>query len=138
MAGTWNTEGGNFYKTPSNADFGICEIEGPGDYEGLANVMDGVGAGPMPSCPWGIITNFNFAPAGAPKLIAAGAACLTEAYLNENPNATPDSLDRIAKAYGWTTSQAVAGVYPVGGQPVPSYAQWENWPLADYLGEYLI
>jgi hypothetical protein len=138
LAGCWVTEGGNIYKTPADADFVIAEIEGPGDCDGILNVIDGVGAGPLPQCPKAILTNFNFNPADAPRLIAAGFSCLTEAYLNENPNATPDAMDRLAKAYGWTASQATAGVYPVPGKPLPSYAQWESWPLADYLGEYLI
>ena len=138
LAGTWNTEGGNIYMTPGDADFCIAEIEGPGDCEGVLNVINGVGAGPLPSCPKAIVTNFNFDPARAHKLIEAGFYCLTEAYTNENPRATPDSMDRISKAYGWTVSQAVAGVYPVGGQPLPDYSQWEDWPLAYYLGEYLI
>ena len=104
----------------------------------VLNVIAGVGAGPLPQCPKAIVTNFNFDPAHAPTLIAAGFSCLTEAYINENPPSTPDNMDRLAKAYGWTVSQAVAGVYPVGGQPVPDYSQWEDWPLADYLGEYLL
>jgi hypothetical protein len=141
LAGTWNTEGGNFYKTPADADFTICEIEGPGDYEGLVNVLDGVGAGPPPpaSIPRAIITNFNFAPSGAQRLIDEGFSCLTEAYLNEGTGGpTPDNMDALARAYGWTASQAVAGVYPVPGVPLPDYSQWEDWPLAYYLGEYLI
>ena len=141
LPGTWNTEGGNFYKTPGDALFTICEIEGPGDYVGLVNVLDGAGAGPPPpkSISRAIITNFNFDPAGAQKLIDEEFTCLTEAYLNEGtPGPTPDNMDRLAKAFGWTASQAVAGVYPVGSHPVPTYAQWEDWPLAYYLGEYLI
>ena len=139
IPGTWNTEGGNIYKTPSDAHFAICEIEGPGDWEGVANVIDGVGAGPLPTCSKAIITNFNFDPAGAAKLRNAGFSVLTEAYLNENPSASPENMDNLARAYGWSASQAVAGVYPVGGMPPPSYEQWDfEWPMADYLGEYLI
>lgn len=138
-AGCWVTEGGNIYRTPGDAEFVIAEIEGPGDCEGILNVIDGVGAGPLPSCPKAIITNFNFAPAHAPRLIDAGFYCLTEAYLNEGTGGpTPDAMDRLARAFGWTTSQAVAGVYPVAGVPLPSYEQWADWPLAYYLGEYLI
>lgn len=141
LPGVWFTEGGNVYRTPPGALFTIAEIEGPGDYEGVVNVINGVGGGPLPSGPKAIITNFNtplLSREYAKPLIDAGFSCLTEAYLNENPNATPDNLDRMARALGWPGSQPVAGVYPVGGHPVPSYEQWVNWPMADYLGEYVI
>jgi hypothetical protein len=140
-AGPWYTEGGNLYQTPPNSDFAIAEIEGPGDYEGVVNIINGVGAGPLPKCPLAIVTNFNTplqSRLAAKPLIDAGFACLTEAYLNENPNATPDNLDNIAKNLGWPSSQPVFGVYPVGGQPVPSYAEWASWPGADYLGENVL
>lgn len=140
-AGPWFTEGGNIYQTPADSDFVIAEIEGPGDYEGVVNVINGIGGGPLPTCSRAIVTNFNTplqSRAAAQPLIDAGFTCLTEAYLNENPNATPDRLDSIAKNLGWPGSQPVFGVYPVGGQPVPSYAQWADWPGADYLGENVL
>lgn len=71
-------------------------------------------------------------------LIDADFACLPEAYMNENPQQTPDNMNRIARNLGWAGSQPVAGVYPVGGQPAPVYPQAKTWPLADYLGEYVI
>lgn len=141
IPGTWVTEGGNIYRTPSDALFSIAEIEGPGDYEGVVNVINGVGAGPLPTCSKAIVTNFNtplLSKQYAQPLIGAGFSCLTEAYLNENSNATPENMNQMARALGWPGSQPVFGVYPVGGVPPPSYAQWASWPGADYLGEYLI
>lgn len=139
LAGGWTTEGGSIYLVPSNSDLAIAEVEGPGDYEGLVMVLDGVGAGPMPTCPLAIVTNFStIDKAEAKILIDAGFSCLPEAYMNENPNITPDSVDRIARNLGWPTSQPVAGVYPTKLGPAPSYAQWADWPLADYLLEYVI
>lgn len=141
LPGVWLTEGGNLYRAPSDAPFAIAECEGPGDYQGIVDVIEGRGAGPLPDCSLAICTNFNTpltTPAAAAPLIAAGFACLTEAYLNENPNATPDSLDRMARDLGWPTSQPVFGVYPVGGQPAPTYQQWHDWPGVDYLGEYVL
>jgi hypothetical protein len=141
LAGCWFTEGGSIYKTPGNADLAIAELEGPGDYEGIMNVIKGAGGGSLPSCPLAICTNFNTplqSREAARPLIDAGFTCLVEAYLNENPNATPDSMDRIARDLGWPTSQPVFGVYPVEGKPAPSYAQWADWPGVDYLGEYVL
>lgn len=139
LAGSWFTEGGNIYKTPTSADLSIAEMEGPGDYEGIRNVIQGVGGGPLPTCPLAVVTNFSTIDRPKAKvLIDAGFSCLPEAYTNEIPHVTPDTVDWIARNLGWPTSQPVAGVYPVGGNPPPSYAQWADWPLADYLGEYVI
>jgi hypothetical protein len=87
------------------------------------------------------VTNFNVplqSRAYAQPLIDAGFSCLTECYLNENPNATPENLDRMARALGWPGSQPVFGMYPVGGNPVPDYSAWAHLPSVDYLGENLI
>jgi hypothetical protein len=139
LPGVWVTEGGNLYKTPGDAHFAIAEIEGPGDYEGVSLIIDGQGAGPLPTCSLAICTNFFFPATGAAKLIDAGFSCLTECYLNESDNLTPDQMDRVARAHGWTTSQPVFGVYPTVHTPVPpSYAQWQTWPGVDYLGEYVL
>lgn len=141
LAGGWATEGGSIYKVPSGSDLAIAEIEGPGDYDGVINVLHGVGGGPWPMCPVGIVTNFStITPDRAKPLIQAGIACLPEAYMSENPNQTPDNMDRLARSLGWPTSQPVAGTYP---NPVTGvwadYSQWDyEWPLADYTAEYII
>jgi len=135
----WFTEGGNIYKTPSDAAGCIAEIEGPGDLEGVTNIIKGAGAGPLPKCSLAICTNFStMNRENARPIIDAGFTCLTEAYMNETSLSTPDSMDRIAKNLGWSTSQPVFGVYPVGGNPPPSYAEWQNWPGVDYLAEYVL
>lgn len=139
LPGVWFTEGGNIYKTPSDAAFAIAEIEGPGDLEGVTNVINGVGGGPLPTCPLAIVTNFStMNRANARPLIDAGFTCLTESYMNEAAAMTPDNMNLVARNLGWPTSQPVAGVYPVGGNPPPSYAEWKDWPMADYLGEYVL
>lgn len=140
LPGVWVTEGGNIYMTPADAPFAIAEVEGPGDYEGVVNVINGVGAGPLPTCSLAVCTNFNTpltTPAAAAPLIDAGFSCLTEAYLNENLNATPDNLDLMARNLGWATSQPVFGVYDAT-YPAPTYEQWHDWPGVDYLGEYVL
>jgi hypothetical protein len=135
----WFTEGGNIYKAPPDAAGAIAEVEGPGDLEGVTNVINGVGGGPLPGCPLAICTNFStLNQQNVRPLIDAGFTCLTECYMNESAGMTPDNMDRIAKNLGWPTSQPVFGVYPVGGNPAPSYAQWQTWPGVDYLGEYVL
>lgn len=138
-AGAWFTEGGMIYDVPATADFGIAEVEGPGDLEGVVNVIRGIGAGPLPDCPLAICTNFSTLNRDNVRpVIEAGFACLTEAYMNQAPGATPDSLDLIGRYLGWPTTQPVFGVYPWAGQAAPSYAQWRDWPGVDYLGEYVM
>jgi hypothetical protein len=143
LPGGWFTTGANIVDTPADAGFAIAEHEGQGDYEGIANA---IAADRLPDCPLAICTNFNTplygggadARAAAEVLIGADFSCLTEAYMNENLNASPDRLDAYARHLGWDTSQPVFGVYPVAGQPVPSYAKWQDWPGVDYLGEYVM
>lgn len=141
IPGVWLTVGGNLYQTPGDSAFAIAECEGPGDYEGILNVVNGVGAGPLPKCSLAICTNFNVPlttrEAAAP-LIKAGFTCLTESYMNELPNLTPDRMNQRARELGWPISQPVFGVYPVNGVPAPTYAQWQSWPGVDYLGEYVL
>lgn len=140
LPGVWITVGGNLYMTPPDAPFAIAECEGPGDYDGIINHINGTASGPLPTCPLAICTNFNTpltTPEAAAPLINAGFWCLTESYLNENLNATPDNMDRKARFLGWPTSQPVFGVYDAI-YPAPTYAQWHGWPGVDYLGEYVL
>lgn len=139
--GVWVTEGANISTTPLDADFAIAELEGPGDYDGIIAAIDG---GTLPKCSLAVVTNFNVPltdPQGVPQpdkakpLIDAGFSCLTECYLGDNPEATPDRLDFAARQLGWASSQPVFGVY---NKPPSAYAQWANWPGADYLGENVL
>lgn len=142
LAGPWFTEGGNIYRTPLDADLTIAENEGQGDYDGIISAENS-GLVP-PSIPKAIVTNFNVPlrkpngdlnPSAAKPLIDAGYWCLTEAYLGDNPNATPPRLDWNAKQLGWGASQPVFGVWNAS----PSvYEPWAEWPGADYLGEYVL
>lgn len=135
-AGCWFTQGGSLYLTPSDSDLAIAECEGPGDYDGIVSVIQ---SGQLPSCPLAVVTNFSTITRERAKiLINNNFTCLPEAYMNEAAHMTPPNMDLVARNLGWPTSQPVAGVYPVGGNPVPSYVQWKDWPLADYLGEYVI
>lgn len=139
LAGGWVTQGGNFYMIPSDSDLAIAECEGPGDYQGIVNVINNMGAGPLPTCPLGMVTNFSTLTRDLVKpLLAANITCLPEAYVNELAHLTPDNMDRVARNLGWPTSQPVAGKYPAHGDPAPPYPQSTTWPLADYLLEHVI
>lgn len=141
LGGVWFTAGGNIIHTPADAPFAIAELEGPGDYDGLILAIDGKY---LPSCSIAVCTNFNLPlvnaagipqPEKAAPLISAGFACLTEAYLGDNPSATPDRLDFTAKQLGWSTSQPVFGVY---NAPPSIYTPWADWPGVDYVGENVL
>ena len=94
----------------------------------------------LPACPLGIVTNFSTMTRDqAKKLINNGFTCLPEAYMNEVATMTPPNMNLVARNLGWPTSQPVAGVYPVSGKPPADYSPWDfEWPLADYLLEYVI
>jgi hypothetical protein len=139
--GVWFTTGGDIYKTPADAHFTIAEVEGPGDLEGVTNVINGVGGGPLPPMSKAIVTNFStMTRENVKPLIQAGFTCLTEAYMNESLGQNPDAMDSNARYLGWPTSQPVFGVYPTASQPnpVPLYDPWQSWPGVDYLGENVL
>jgi hypothetical protein len=147
MAGIWVTEGAHINTTPADAQFAIAECEGPGDYDGI---MAAISAGQLPSCPKAIVTNFNHplysdgTPAGdgaaiaaAAPLINAGFACLTEAYMGDNPNADPNGLDSYGRFLKWPATSPVFGVY---NEPMTTYDPYKNtfpgWSV--YLAEYVL
>lgn len=71
-------------------------------------------------------------------LVDAGWACMTECYLGEAPNATPENTDYYARAHlGWAATQPVLGVY--GGKTLADYPTrdaYRNWSVWD-AGEIL-
>lgn len=77
-------------------------------------------------------------PSKSKPLVDAGWACLTEAYLGEAPNSTPENLDWYAKTHlGWTETQPVIGIYGgVGFDSYPTRDQYRNWSVWD-AGEVL-
>lgn len=136
------TEGANIRFTPADADFAIAELEGPGDYEGIVNAISD---GQIPASPKAVCTNFNLPlvdasgpnPQAAKPLIDAGFACLTEAYMGDNPNATPNNLDLMGRNLGWGSTSPVYGVY---NEPLANYEQYNaaypGWSA--YLAEYVL
>lgn len=96
--------------------------------------------------PKGVVTNFApFVhanglpyPEKARPLIDAGWFCLTECYLAENANSTPERTDFYAKAnLGWSETQPVLGIY--GGKTLDdyptrnNYRNWSVWDAASVL-----
>lgn len=87
----------------------------------------------------GIVTNFApFVYAGglpwpekAAPLINDGWHCLTECYLSESPNSTPERTDFYAKVnLGWPETQPVLGLY--GGKTFADYPtrnNYRNWSV---------
>ena len=141
LPGVWFTEGGNIEFTPGDAAFAIAELEGQGDYDGIVRCIN---EDKLPACPKAVCTNFNVPINPSNGLAEAQAAaaplvahfdCLTEAYMGDNPNATPDNLNHLAVNLGWSHSQPVFGVY---NKPLNEYAPWHDWSgWSAYLAEYL-
>lgn len=90
----------------------------------------------------------NFAPfvhhAGAPwpekanPLIDAGWACMTECYLSESPDSTPENTNYFATVnLGWKETQPVLGCY--GGKTLAdyptrnNYRNWSVWAAGNVL-----
>lgn len=126
--------------TPLDADFTIAEVESEQDRLGVLNASQSVPA----SIRRAIITDFTpfsdaagYYPEKAAALIQDGWECLTEAYVNVNPNATPENLHFIATQHlGWPSSQPVFGTY--GNMGLADYKPWFNWAgWSCYLSEYL-
>ena len=82
-------------------------------------------------------------PAKARPLVEAGWACLTECYLPENQNLTPEAQDFYARAHlGWSETQPVLGLYEGFGHrytldDYPTRNQYRNWSVWD-SGEVLV
>lgn len=141
-AGGWVTEGGNIFIAPDDSDFIIAELESENDYQGVLTACAVISE--LPPVPRAVVTNFTPLttsmgipiPDKAAPLIENSFHCLTECYLGDNPNATPEKLDFRARQLGWNDSQPVFGVYNF---PLSGYDQWKDWPGAsDYLAENVL
>jgi hypothetical protein len=138
LPGVWFTDGWNIGATPIDAKFAIVEIESENDRQGLINHL-----GRLPNCPVSIVTNFTpFTdsqgvplPEKAAPLIEAGITTwITEAYLGDNQNYTPERLDFTAKKLGAKRTQPLFGIH---NKPLSEYSQWFGWPgWSIYLAEY--
>ena len=127
------------YWTP---DAYAVNVEDAGDWTQFASKL--AERNPLPRAVW---TNFPGAgamPDGTYSIPQAqvwwgnGYACITEAYVNDNPQATPANLDWVARAkLGYSEVYPSIGVY--GGWTVEAYEQM-LYPFPSfsvYLVEYL-
>ena len=77
-------------------------------------------------------------PGKSLPLVDAGWACLTECYLGEAPQSTPENQDFYARSHlGWHATQPVIGIY--GGKTFADYPtrdNYRNWSVWD-AGEVL-
>lgn len=64
-------------------------------------------------------------PEKAKPLIAAGWHCLSECYLSESPNSTPENQDFFARHFGWTETQPILGLY--GGKTLADYGDLSSY-----------
>lgn len=123
LFGVWEPEPDAGTANPAvaayEADFYIAQAESPApDWIGIA-------AQPL-VVPKAIVTTlWGQNAATTTALRDAGWKCLTECYIGQNPNATPDRMDFSAKQLGWDHTQPVFGVY--GGKSLVDYTQWFGW-----------
>lgn len=125
---------------PANAHFVIAEDERPEDYVGILDAIPQL----RPNQPRAIITNFaNYVgPNGDDKTLAkpiidADFACITEVYLGDNPQATPEAMEGRARNLGWEHTQPGFGVWNKNWK---EYQQWFSWMPGQwfYLAENFI
>lgn len=59
-------------------------------------------------------------------LVEANWKCITECYLSEAPNSTPENQAFFANHLGWAITQPVIGLY--GGKTFADYPTRDNYP----------
>ena len=109
----------------SGADHYIAQAETPRPWWAIVESFRRA----YPDLPAAVVTTFGgigavegngYDKTVAKPVIDAGFGCLTEAYVNANPQATPDNLDWVAETQlGWPYSQSTIGVW--GGFPASVY-----------------
>lgn len=121
LLGVWEPEPNPGSAQPTvdtyDADFYLAQAEAPNDWVAIAEQALSV--------PKAIVTTlFGQDVQSTNALVQHGWKCLTECYISENPNATPDRMDFEARKLGWKGTQPVFGFQGVGPDP---YEKWANW-----------
>lgn len=122
----------------SGADHYIAQAESPRPWQSIVDTFRWA----YPKLPAAVITTFwglgaledRYDAFVSLPVVEAGFKCLTEAYVVDNPNATPDNLDWIATTkLGWEVSQPAIGVYH--GFPAQTYI--DQYRLAAHPGYWV-
>lgn len=130
----WYTQSDQLYKCPTDADCVIGEIEGSGDREGYLNSVAQLTHSPALA----IITDWNGFRDNSGALVDSlikpfrdlNVTCITESYLPDGPNFSPDHSEWIAYTQaGFKKYEPAFGCYV--GKPA-STKPGEMFTLADY------
>lgn len=122
----------------TGADHYTAQAEGPVDWPAHVAAFR---AG-YPTMPAAVVTTFvglgasssGYDPSVSRPVIAAGFKCLPEAYVSEDPHATPAELDFAAtRQLGWPVSQPVIGVFH--GETFADYV--DNYELDRFPGYFV-
>lgn len=142
------TPDGAFFKADAAIDYWkphafAANIEDRGDWRSFASALRSAHPG-LPMAVWTTFEGAGVTADGRYDIELAkpwwlnGFTCITEAYVNSNPNATPANLDWTAKTHlGFKDVQHSIGIYD--GWKVEDYAEMlRNFPAYSvYLAEYL-
>lgn len=135
-AGVWQTN--PRVQLWSGLDFYMAELERPIDTAAFAQLHRSWN----PRIPSSFISNLDTHgnPDYFKPLVAAGFTAFTEAYLSDNPQATPERMDFTARQVGIPVSYPGPSLYAGrNGHPtLDSYdlSRWPGW--AGYLAEHLL
>ena len=135
--GLWEAEpspgSGAEHVRDAGATFYIAQAEAPQDWAAITSDF----RSHYPTMPAAVVTNFGGIedPVSCQPLVAAQFSCLTECYVADNPMATPENQDVMARQRGWRNSQPVLGLYH--GVTYDDYnlkclKGWSVW-LAEFL-----
>lgn len=113
----------------TGAEHYVAQAETPRDWEAIVSDFRQAYAAPFPAA---VVTTFGgigatedgYDPSVSRPVIEAGFRCLTESYVNDNPQATPDAMRWTAmEKLGWPEAQPVIGV-------------WGDFPAERYITEH--
>lgn len=139
-AGIWQTY--PIAKAWAGIDFYMAELERPIDTRAFTEAHRRLN----PSLSTWYITNLDTHgdPDYFKPLVDAGFGCYTEAYISDNPQATPERMEWQARQVGIPVSYPGPSLYagPAGAPTLDDYVRkhgllrWHTW--AGYLAEYIL
>jgi len=119
-------------------DFIILEAERKADWPMIIHQLWADGDDDIPTA---TVTNLDEhgIPGYFDPIIEAGWHCLTECYIQDNPNATPERMEFQAGQVGFDKKkvQPVLGLH--GGLTLLDYAEWLHYPgWSVWSAEYVL